>query len=151
MTAQVGRFSRVAFDPGASRSWLQGRLRRSAFRHHPPKADLGPITPQSSTVVAHHERESRMARRKLTVDRHEEIKRRLADGRSLRGDRHRLGLLTAPGAPDPRRRARHARDGGEPGSAVDVAARMAGDHPRTRPPERRRSNPGDKGMCDKAG
>jgi len=34
--------------------------------------------------VAHLEREIWMARRKLTVDRHEEIKRRLADGRSLR-------------------------------------------------------------------
>jgi hypothetical protein len=43
-----------------------------------------PLTPQSSTVVALHERENWMARRVLTVDRHEEIKRRLADGRSLR-------------------------------------------------------------------
>src|SRR5229473_6487555 len=66
-------------DAGARRSWLLGRLRRSAFRHHPPKADLGPLIPQSSTVVALHARESWMARRKLTVDRHEEIKRRLAD------------------------------------------------------------------------
>jgi hypothetical protein len=56
------------FGPGAFRSWLLGRLRRSAFRRHIPKADFGPLTPQSSTVVAHHEREIWMARRKLTVN-----------------------------------------------------------------------------------
>jgi hypothetical protein len=33
-----------------------------------------------------------MARRKLTVDRHEEIKRRLADGRSLREIATALGV-----------------------------------------------------------
>jgi hypothetical protein len=92
-----------SFDPGAHRSWLLGRLRRSAFRHYLPKADLGLLTPQSSTVVAHHERESWMARRKLTVDRHEEIKRRLADGRSLRE------IATALGCP--RRLVRQIRDG----------------------------------------
>jgi Homeodomain-like domain len=92
-----------SFDPGAGRSWLLGSLRRSAFRHHPPKADLGPITPQSSTVVALHARESWMARRKLTVDRHEEIKRRLADGRSLRE------IATALGCS--RRLVRQIRDG----------------------------------------
>jgi DNA invertase Pin-like site-specific DNA recombinase len=69
-----------------------------------------------------------MARRKLTVDRHEEIKRRLADGRSLRE------IATALGCS--RRLVRQIRDGerlthdgGEPRSAVDVAARVAGDHP----------------------
>jgi Homeodomain-like domain len=92
-----------SFDPGAPRSWLLRRLRRSVFRHHPTKAGFGPITQQSSTVVAHHERESWMARRKLTVDRHEEIKRRLADGRSLRE------IATALGCS--RRLVRQIRDG----------------------------------------
>jgi hypothetical protein len=45
------------FGLGASRSWLLGRLRRSAFRRHIPKADFGARIPQSSTVVAHHERD----------------------------------------------------------------------------------------------
>ena len=103
MTAQIGRFSRVGFGRGTRRSWLLGRLRRSAFRHHPPKADLGPLTPQSSTVVAHHERESWMARRKLTVDRHEEIRRRLAAGRGLREIASALGCS--------RRLVRQIRDG----------------------------------------
>ena len=44
-----------------------------------------------------------MARRKLTVDRHEEIKRRLADGRSLRE------IATALGCS--RRLVRQIRDG----------------------------------------
>ena len=103
MPAQIGRFSRIALVRGLPdrRSWA--RLRRSAFRHHLPKADLGPLTPQSSTVVAYHERESWMARRKLTVDRHEEIKRRLADGRSLRE------IATALGCS--RRLVRQIRDG----------------------------------------
>jgi Homeodomain-like domain len=68
-----------------------------------------------------------MARRKLTVDRHEEIKRRLADGRSLRE------IATAWGCS--RRLVRQIRDGerlthetaASRGSVVDVAARMAGD------------------------
>ena len=52
MTAQSGRFSMVALigvraDRG---SWAV--CDGSAFRHHPPKADLGPLIPQSSTVVA---------------------------------------------------------------------------------------------------
>ena len=133
MPAQIGRFSRVALIRVARRSWLLGRLRRSAFRHRPPKADLGPITPQSSTVVAQHERESWMARRKLTVDRHEEIKRRLADGRSLREIASALGCS--------RRLVRQIRDGerlthetaASPDPLVDGAARMAGHHPRARP------------------
>jgi transposase len=62
-----------------------------------------PVTPQSSTVVAHHEWENWMARRKLTVHRHEEIKRRLADGRSLRE------IATALGCS--RRLVRQIRDG----------------------------------------
>src|ERR1035438_8178683 len=46
------------FGPGAPRSWFLRRLRRPVFRHYPPKAGFGPLTPQSSTVVAHHERKS---------------------------------------------------------------------------------------------
>jgi DNA-directed RNA polymerase specialized sigma24 family protein len=80
------------FDPGAPRSWLLRRLRRLVFHRHAAKVGFDSITPQSSTVVAHHERESWMARRKLTVDRHEEIKRRLADGRSLREIATALGV-----------------------------------------------------------
>jgi DNA invertase Pin-like site-specific DNA recombinase len=47
-----------------------------------------------------------MARRKLTVDRHEEIKRRLAAGRSLREIANGLGCS--------RRLVRQIRDGGAP-------------------------------------
>ena len=102
MAAQIGRFSRVAsvrvlpiVAPGPSAA--------VRFPASPPKAGFGPLTPQSSTVVALHERESWMARRKLTVDRHEEIKRRLADGRSLRE------IATALGCS--RRLVRQIRDG----------------------------------------
>jgi transposase len=91
------------FDPGAPRSWLLRRLRRSVFRPCPPKPGFGPFTVQSRTVVPHHERESCMAGRKLTVDRHEEIKRRLADGRSVRE------IATALGCS--RRLVRQIRDG----------------------------------------
>ena len=103
MPAQIGRFSRVALirvraDRG---SWAVCDGLLSGIT--PPKADLGPLTPQSSTVVALHARESWMARRKLTVDRHEEIKRRLADGRSLRE------IATALGCS--RRLVRQIRDG----------------------------------------
>ena len=42
------------------------------------------LTHQSAIVVHFFARESWMARRELTVQRHEEIKRRLADGRSIR-------------------------------------------------------------------
>src|SRR5271170_5032757 len=42
------------------------------------------LTQQSAIVVHFFARESWMARRELTVQRHEEIKRRLADGRSIR-------------------------------------------------------------------
>ncbi len=91
------------FGPGSPRSSLLGPLRRPLFRHHPQNLGFGPLIPQSSTVVAHHERESWMARRKLTVDRHEEIKRRLADGRSLRE------IATALGCS--RRLVRQIRDG----------------------------------------
>ena len=51
-------FREGSFDPGAPRSRLLRRLRRSVFRPHPPKPGFGPFTAQSSTVVAHHERES---------------------------------------------------------------------------------------------
>jgi hypothetical protein len=47
-------------------------------------------------------------------------------------DRHRVRLLTAPSAPDRRRRARDPRDGCEHGFVVDGAARMAPNHPRAR-------------------
>jgi hypothetical protein len=100
-------------DASTARSAFQGAQIRvlpdrvvcvgSAFRHHPPNADFGPLTPQSSTVVPQHERENWMARRKLTVDRHEEIRRRLADGRSLRE------IATALGCS--RRLVRQIRDG----------------------------------------
>ena len=71
-----------------------------------------------------------MARRELTVDRHEEIKRRLADGRSVREIASALSCS--------RRLVRQIRDGerlthetaARRGPPVDVAARMAGDHPR---------------------
>ncbi len=92
-----------SFGPAPARSWLLRRLRRSVFRRLPAKAGFGQITLQSSTGVAHHERESWMARRKLTVDRHEEIKRRLADGRSLREIATALGYS--------RRLVRQIRDG----------------------------------------
>jgi len=52
MTAQIGRFSRVALIRVLPRSWLLRRLRRSVFGPHPPKPGFGPFTPQSSTVVA---------------------------------------------------------------------------------------------------
>jgi hypothetical protein len=60
MPAQMGRFSKVALirvraDRG---SWALGNGLLSAS---PPKADLGPLTPQSSTVVAYQARESWMA------------------------------------------------------------------------------------------
>ena len=77
-------------DSGARRS---RRQRRSSFRYHPHNAGFGPLTSQSSTVVSHHERESRMARRTLTVDRYEEIKRRLTEGRSLREIAAALGRI----------------------------------------------------------
>jgi hypothetical protein len=56
MPAQSGRFSRVALirvraDRGAWAAW-DGLLSGSA----PKSGHLGPLTPQSSTVVAHHER-----------------------------------------------------------------------------------------------
>src|ERR1700737_4885671 len=100
MQRRLVSFLRGRPDPGASRSHC---LRLSAFRHHPPNAGFGPLTTQSSTVVSQHERESWMARRKLTVDRHEEIKRRLADGRSLREIAIALGCS--------RRLVRRIRDG----------------------------------------
>jgi hypothetical protein len=43
------------------------------------------------TVVRRHERERAMARRKLTVDRYAEIKRRLAEGRGVREISRALG------------------------------------------------------------
>jgi len=58
---------------------------------------------RSSTVVPLEARERWMTRRVLTVDRHEEIKRRLADGRSLRE------IATALGCS--RRLVRQIRDG----------------------------------------
>jgi hypothetical protein len=83
MAAQIGRFSGVALirvlAERGSRAVCDCLLfgiisqKRTSARSH-----------RSSTVVALHARESRMARSKLTVDRDEEIKRRLADGRSLR-------------------------------------------------------------------
>jgi len=49
-----------------------------------PVADFGPPT-ERSAIVVHFFHEGRwMARRQLTVQRHEEIKRRLAEGRSVR-------------------------------------------------------------------
>jgi hypothetical protein len=72
-----------------------------------------------------------MARRELTVQRHEEIKRRLAESRSVREIASALSCSPV-GARDPRWRASDARDGARCGSVVDVAARMARDHPRTR-------------------
>jgi len=58
MTAQIGRFSRVALirvlpDRGSC-AGCGGPF--SALT--PPKPGFGPFTPQSSTVVALHERES---------------------------------------------------------------------------------------------
>jgi hypothetical protein len=102
MRAQIGRFSRIASVRVLPdrRSWA---VCGGRFRHHSQKPGFGPLTPQSSTVVALHARESWMARRKLTVDRHEEIKRRLADGRSLRE------IATALGCS--RRLVRQIRDG----------------------------------------
>jgi hypothetical protein len=103
MTAQIGRFSRIASVRGLPdrRSWALCVGPFSVI--HPRNPGFGPLTPQSTTVVAHHERESWMARRKLTVDRHEEIKRRLADGRRLRE------IATALGCS--RRLVRQIRDG----------------------------------------
>ena len=103
MPAQIGRFSRVAL--------IGVRADRGSWA----VCDglLSGITPQKRTSVRshrnpvpswhYHERESWMARRKLTVDRHEEIKRRLADGRSLRE------IATALGCS--RRLVRQIRDG----------------------------------------
>jgi hypothetical protein len=79
----------------------------SAAVSFPPshrKASVDPSHhPQSRTVATLHARESWVARRKLTVDRHEEIKRRLADGRSLREIAAALGCS--------RRLVRQIRDG----------------------------------------
>ena len=70
-----------------------------------------------------------MALRSMTVHRYEEIRRRLAEGRSLREIARALGCS--------RRTVREVRDGerGSPDapkpigrSAVDGAARLAGDH-----------------------
>jgi hypothetical protein len=84
MPAQICPFSRVVAARVLPRSSLLRRLRRSVFPHHPHSGLRPAHPPQSSTVVALHARDSWMARRMLTVDRHGEIKRRLADGRSLR-------------------------------------------------------------------
>src|SRR5580704_13397821 len=75
---------RGSFVPGPPRSPLLDRMWGSVFSEHHENRGFGPFPLQSSTVVSLQTRESWMARRVLTVDRHEEIKRRLADGRSLR-------------------------------------------------------------------
>ena len=56
MPAQIGRFSRIALVRGLPdrRSWAVCDGPLSGITS--PKADLGPLTPQSSTVVAYHER-----------------------------------------------------------------------------------------------
>jgi transposase len=66
--------------------------------------------------VRKHEREGEMARRKFTVDRYQEIERRLAEGRSLREIAQALGCS--------RRTVRQVRDG-QKGSPEVVARRAA--------------------------
>jgi hypothetical protein len=55
MPAQLGRLSRA---PRSGCFPIGLFCVGSAFRHHPPNADFGPLTPQSSTVVPQHEREN---------------------------------------------------------------------------------------------
>jgi hypothetical protein len=90
MPAQIGRFSRVALIGVCADRGSWGVCDGPLSGITPQKRTSCPLTPQSSTVVALHAREIWMARRKLTVDRHEEIKRRLADGRSVREIARRL-------------------------------------------------------------
>jgi transposase len=75
-----------------------------AFPSLPPQIRVAARSPRNPVPSWHITNgESRMARRKLTVDRHEEIKRRLADGRSLREIAAALGCS--------RRLVRQIRDG----------------------------------------
>jgi Helix-turn-helix domain len=67
--------------------------------------------------VRKHEREGDMARRKFTVDRYQEIERRLAEGRSLREIAHALGCS--------RRTVRLVRDGQK--GSPEVLRRRASD------------------------
>ena len=102
MRAQIGRFSRVALvgvraDRG---SWavcdglLSGITPKSGPRSAHPAIQYRRGTPRTGELDG---------ARKLTVDRHEEFKRRLADGRSLRE------IATALGCS--RRLVRQIRDG----------------------------------------
>jgi DNA-binding NarL/FixJ family response regulator len=67
-------------DRGAS-AFYGGRL----FRNQTQSQGLRSRSHSNPAIVVHFfARESWMARRELTVQRHEEIKRRLAEGRSVR-------------------------------------------------------------------
>ena len=56
MAAQTTHFFKAKPRPGARSIMAPRRLRRSALRLAPPNAGFSPITAQSSTVAAHHER-----------------------------------------------------------------------------------------------
>ena len=65
MRAQIGRFSRVAFDPGARRSLAPGPSARVCFSASVPKSGPRPgLTPHNpGTVVPLQARESWMAQK----------------------------------------------------------------------------------------